>query len=118
MEQKDVNKLNRVSKYLEESTTMQKLMRQYMIVIAYEGKSYCVNDEMQLAYKLFVTIEKGKDDAYNFNYLVSCYNESNYKQMNKEQLKLKKSEYKRLSEDAVIVKSLEKVCRLFSKDYD
>lgn len=118
MEQKDIKKLKRVANYLEKSSTMQKLLEQYVMVITYEEKSYTVNRELGLEYKLYVIIEKDSDDAQHFNYLISCHNDKNYIQMIKDPLTLKRSEYNTHNEDDVIVKGLEKVCRLFRRDYD
>lgn len=113
---RDIKELKLTTRYLGSAPTMKKILDEFKMIISYGDHFYEGNDGNYI-YKLFVNVEKVKDDAKHYNYLVSCNNEKDYRNI-KENLCLKKSEYNLPTEDEILVKALKTIYRLFSREYD
>ena len=120
MRKLNIKELEDTNAYIERSKTLKTLTEQFEVIMSYKNV-YCPFGKDSGDYKLYVNVERDKDDAINYKYLLKSHNERDTSNIiDGEVLNFKRCEYK-ISEpsvDDIFEKALEVIVRKYTHYLD
>ena len=120
MELINIKELEKTYDFMKSSKTLKTLTEQFKIIMQFND-TYCFVSENERSFKLYINVEKGRDDAISYKYILKSYNELYVsKIIDSEVLEFNRCQFKHSepSVDDVFSRALELTVRKYTQHLD